>query len=381
MKKHIVAILLIALLLSTGTVYGQSFDTTAGVAALMEASSGQLLYLKNADEARPPASITKVMTLLLAFEALERGDMDWDDTTIVSRNAWSAEVEGSKMFLDLDQEVTIEDLVYGISIVSANDGCVALAEHLYGSEEAFVQQMNLRAQELGMTKTVFKNTTGLPADGHVMSAQDIVILSQELIINHPKILEIESQREFTFNDILQYNRNPLLGRYDGANGLKTGWTTESGYSLAGTAERQGRQLISVVLATNSDSERLSASMELLNYGFLEFNQITAAEQDESVGEVSVKDGRQQTVSVIPTRDVDVAVPNGRENDIELVVEETELVAPVEAGTAAGRLLIQLDGETLHSVQLETAEDVGRANFIVRGFRSIVNFITGLFNRN
>ncbi|MCW3489354.1 D-alanyl-D-alanine carboxypeptidase family protein [Dethiobacter alkaliphilus] len=382
MKKSIVAILLITLMLTTGSVYGESFDSRAEVGILMEASSGQFLYEKNADTPLPPASTTKIMTLLLAFEALESGDIDWEDTTIVSRNAWSAETIGSKMYLDLDQEVTIEDLIYGISIVSANDATVALAEHLSGSEEAFVQQMNQRAQELGMTNTVFKNTSGLPADGHVMSARDVAILSRELIVNHPDILDIETQLEFTFNDIRQDNWNRrFLTSFEGANGLKTGWTTESGFSLAGAALRDDRQLISVVMGTESESERVAATSELLSHGFNQFRPQTVAQKDEVVAEVAVKDGRQQVVPVTVSQEVEVAVPQGRENDIELVVAEETLTAPVEEGAVAGQLLVQLDDETLYSVQLYTAEEVGRANFIVRGFRGIMNFITGLFNRS
>ncbi|NLN54168.1 MAG: D-alanyl-D-alanine carboxypeptidase, partial [Firmicutes bacterium] len=190
-KKRLLSLLLALLLvLFSVPVSAQNFDTAAGVAALMEASTGQFLFLKNADEPRPPASITKVMTLLLAFEALERGDINWDTTTIVSERAWQK--EGSSMFLQVDTEVTVEELISGISIVSANDGCVALAELLAGSEEAFVQQMNQRALELGMTNTKFQNATGLPAEGHYMSARDIAILARELITKHPRILEFES---------------------------------------------------------------------------------------------------------------------------------------------------------------------------------------------
>jgi serine-type D-Ala-D-Ala carboxypeptidase (penicillin-binding protein 5/6) len=380
-KRFFVLLLIIVLLLSSLPVYGQGFDTTAGVAALMEASTGQILYQKNADEQRPPASITKIMTLLLAFEALERGNISWDETTIVSRAAWSKEVEGSKMFLGLGQEVTIRDLIYGISIVSANDGCIALAEHLYGSETVFVQHMNRRAEELAMTNTSFKNSTGLPAEGHVMSARDIAVLARELVVNHPKILEIEALREFTFNDIRQDNRNPLLGRYPGADGLKTGWTTESLYSLVGTAEQDGRRLISVVLNTTSENARLVASEELLNHGFRNFRQVTVSQAGEPVGEVPVRDGKRRMVNVTVPDNVVAAVPQGREGDVETTIDAEALVAPVAKGAAAGQLLVQLEGETLYAVPVETVDAVGRANFIVRAFRGIASFFRSIFNRN
>lgn len=377
MKKCTLSLLLIVLLLLVSIpANGQTLETVAGAAALMEASTGQFIYLKNADEPRLPASITKVMTLLLAFEALERGDITWEETTVVSERAWR--IEGSEMFLGVNSQVTMEELIKGISIVSANDACVALAEHLYGSEEAFVQQMNKRAQELGMTNTTFKNSTGLPAEGHVMSARDITIVSRELVMNHPKILEFEKQREFTYNDILQYNRNPLLGRYPGADGLKTGWTTESGYSLVGTAEQDGRRLISVVMNTNSDNERLVASQELLNHGFRTTRLVTAVSKGDIVGEVPVQGGKQPTVNVTVAEDAQITVPLDDEENIDLVMELEALRAPVEAGTPAGRLLVQLNGKTIKTVPLEAAEDVRRANIIVRAFRAVINFFRGLF---
>ncbi len=385
MKKRLCSLILIFVLLFVSMpVYGQVFDTAAGVAVLMEAASGQILYAKNENAPRPPASIAKMMTLLLAFEALERGDLAWDETTTVSRNAWSKEVEGSKMFLDINQVVSIRDLISGISIVSANDGCIALAEHLYGSEAAFVQHMNRRAQELGLINTVFKNSTGLPAEGQVMSAMDIAILARELVINHPEILTIEMERDFTFNGIKQQNRNPLLGRFPGVDGLKTGWTTESGFSLVGTAKQatQGnaqRRLISVVLNTGSDQERLAASKELLNHGFNGFRLTTAAKIGETVAQVPVKDGRRLTVPVTIGADATAVIPRGRENELKLVVLQQVLVAPLEIGAPAGYLLLQLDGETLQRVPLKTAEEVGRANFIVRTFRGILTFFRGLLN--
>ena len=379
MLKRILPLLLVLLLLFSGSIYGQEFDTAAGVAVLMDADTGQLLYLKAADEQRQPASITKIMTLLLAFEALEKGDLNWDDQVLVSERAWR--MGGSKMWLPINEHVSVEDIIKGISIVSANDGCIAIAEHLFGSEEAFVQRMNQRAQELGLTNTHFKNSTGWPDEEHLMSARDIAVLSRELIVNHPEILVIESEKEFTFNNILQQNRNPLLGRFPGADGLKTGWTPDSGFSLAGTAMQDGVRLISVVLNTESDDERSVASQELLNYGFRNFTQKTVAAQGSELGEISVGQGKQRTVSVTVPHDVAVSVPVGQEDNVELVLaNQPELTAPIEAGTPAGTLLIRLDGETLLTAPLQTTVDVARANIFARVFRSITDFFRGLFDR-
>lgn len=380
MKKRALALFLAVLLfLMSVPAYGQEFDTAAGVAALLETATGQFIFQKNADERRPPASITKIMTLLLAFEAIERGEMQWDETVLISEKAWRT--GGSKMWLPINEQITVEEIIKGISIVSANDGCIAIAEHLAGSEEAFVQRMNQRAQELGLKNTNFRNSTGLPADNHYMSARDIAVLSRHLIVNHPKILEFESQQEFTFNNIRQQNRNPLLGRFQGADGLKTGWTPESGFSLAGTAKQGDMRLISVVLNTQSEDERFVASSELLNYGFRNFKRTTAAAAGSQVGEAAVKDGRQRTVTLTVREDVPVMIPAGREGDLELVVtEEQQLSAPVGQGTHAATLLVRLDGETLASAPLETAEDVDRANIIVRFFRSITGFFRNLIKR-
>jgi len=378
MKKSLSLFLVVLFLLLPLPAAAQNFESSAEVAALMEVSTGQFLYLKNADEPRPPASTTKIMTLLLAFEALERGEINWDDTTIVSERAWQK--EGSSMFLEINTEVTVEELISGISIVSANDGCIALAELLTGSEEAFVQLMNKRAQELGMTNTMFQNATGLPAANHYMSARDTAIVARELILNHPKILEFESQREYTYNNITQYNRNPLLGRFPGADGLKTGWTPESGFSLTGTAEQNGMRLISVVLNTESDQARLVASQELLNYGFRNFKFHTVAKAGEVLGEIPVKDGKQQTVNLTIKEDFQPLIPQNRADDLVLeVAEQKELTAPVEKGTAAATLLVKLDGETLAEQELVTTEDVNRANIFVRLFRSLIAFIRGLIS--
>jgi D-alanyl-D-alanine carboxypeptidase (penicillin-binding protein 5/6) len=355
------------------------FEVSAGVAVLMEASTGQVLYAKNAEQPLPPASITKLMTLLLAFEALENGQVSWEETVIVSEKAWR--MGGSEMFLELGQEVTFSDLITGISVVSANDGCIAVAEHLLGSEEAFVQRMNQRATELGMTRTTFKNSNGIPAPEHQMSARDIAVLSQHLIKNHPRILELETQREFTFNNIRQFNRNPLLGTFPGADGLKTGWTDEAGFCLVGTAEQDGIRMISVVLNTVSDEERLTASQELLSHGFRDYQLTTALKPGDVPGEVQVKDGKKTSVNLTVQESVTVVVPTGREGDLELVVlSPVALEAPVAAGTPAATLDVRLDGETLTSSELVTTDEVKRANIFVRFFRAIGRLLRGLFSR-
>ncbi len=368
----------VALILSSPMISRAEFDIAAESAILMEATSGQILFEKDADIPMPPASITKIMTLLLGFEALERGDVSWDDTVPISERAWQK--EGSTMFLEVGKTATYEEIITGISVVSANDGCIALAEHLYGSEEAFVRIMNQRAIEIGLTQTQFKNTTGLPEEGHVMSAKDIAVLAQYLIQKFPQILEIESLREFTFDGIRQVNRNPLLGSFPGADGLKTGWTTEAGYCLVGTAKQGDMRLISVVLRTQSPEERLVVSTELLNHGFRNYEIFTVHKAGDIVESIDVKNGKELTVPVKVMQDIEVVIPSARKTELTTsVTKAQELIeAPVVSETTVGTILVTLDGEELGSSEIATADEVARAGFFEVLWRSIKTFFRSLF---
>ncbi|HOA98122.1 MAG TPA: D-alanyl-D-alanine carboxypeptidase family protein [Acetivibrio saccincola] len=349
------------------------FETAAGSAILMEASTGEILYEKNSDVPLPPASITKVMTLLIAFEAIEQGLVDWNDDVSISEKAWR--MEGSKMFLQVGDKVKLGDIITGISVVSANDGCVALAEHLYGSENAFVNVMNQRAKELGMTNSTFKNSSGLPSEGHVMSAKDIAILSRFIIENYPEILELESQREFTYNNIRQFNRNPLLGVFEGADGLKTGWTEEAGYCLVGTAKQDDIRMISVVLNTKSEQERFETSQELLTYGFRNFKKADFVEAGEIIETLNVKNGTKETVSLVANDSISLVIPVSREKDIEIITsfDDETVKAPVKKGEVLGKVEVVLDAKVLASSDLSASEDVSRLGFFKILIRNIINF--------
>ncbi|NMB34632.1 MAG: D-alanyl-D-alanine carboxypeptidase [Clostridium sp.] len=354
------------------------FVSSAESAILIDASTGQILYEKNADVPMPPASITKIMTLLIGFEALEYKEISWDDWVVVSENAWST--GGSKMFLPIGERVSYRDIMTGISVVSANDGCVALAEYLYGSEEAFVGVMNKRAKELGMLNTNFVNSNGLPDPNHIMSARDISILSQYLIEQFPEILELESQTEFTFGGIRQFNRNPLLGIFPGADGLKTGWTEEAGYCIVGTAQQSGLRLVGVILKTENEMERTKAVQELLNYGFKNFKQVTLGNAGEKVDNIGVKNGSKSSVPLIIDEDVTVVIPIDGEKDLEtLILKDKDLIeAPVISGTPVGKMEIRLNDQLLTELTLSTAENIDRLGFWGRVFRSIGDFFKSFF---
>lgn len=355
------------------------FDSIANAALLMEASTGEILYEKASNEALHPASITKVMTLLLTFEALERGDISLDDEVYISKDSWL--VEGSEMFLLVDTRVPLELIITGISVVSANDGCIAVAEHISGSQDAFVQLMNKRAQELGLSNTQFQNPHGLSAEGHYMSARDIAVLARYLIEHYPEILEIESLTEFTYNDILQYNRNPLLGVYPGADGLKTGWHEKAGFCLVGTAKRNDMRLISVVLKTKNKEERLDASRELLDYGYQNFEIKEVISEGESLGDTDVKNGKELSVPIKADNSVTLVIQKNKIKDIQtqLVLDEEILLAPIEKDSKVGKLDIELDGEVLASTEVSTAQEVEKAGFFELLWRGIASFFKSLFN--
>ncbi len=370
----ILSIILIATLAASGYI-----EIPAKTAILIEAETGQVLFEKNPDEPLPPASITKIMTLLIAFEALESGQANLDDMVTVSENAFKGDTNESMMYLNIGQEVSYEDLLKGISIVSANDGCIAIAEHLYGSESAFVSAMNKKAQEIGLTNSQFQNSTGMPADDHFMSARDIANLSRYFINKFPKILKYESQSSFTFQPdgspepITQNNRNPLLGRFDGADGLKTGWTTQAGYCLAGTAKQGDIRLISAVLKTDSDEERFAASRILLNHGFNNFLMEDIIEEGEIVSSVSIKNSKQKDVSVKTNTSTSAILSNDTRDKIEKNITLNEdLEAPIPKNTVVGNLQISVDGQHISTIDLVTTQEATRVNIFVRFFRYLLS---------
>lgn len=352
------------------------FDIDAKAAFLSEPETGAVLYAKNPDQPLPPASITKIMTLLLAFEAMQKGVASWDDLILVSKNAWR--MGGAQMFLEINQEVSFGDLLTGISVISANDACIAVAEHLAGSEAFFVQRMNERAEELGMNNTRIQNTTGLPAGNHYMSARDIAILAREVVLNHPRLLELEAMREFTFNNIRQFNRNPLLGRYAGADGLKTGWTKEAGYSLVGTAKQGEFRLISVVLDTPSANVRSNVSRQLMDYGFRNFVIRDAVSPGDILGNIPVSSGRERTVAVTVDRLLRAVIPAGGDRDIEVVKNvKGNLRAPIPRGAKVGNVEVVVNNNPVASADMVTISEVEKAGLFTRFLRAIGGFLKGI----
>ena len=357
MKRCLVLVLLFLALWPT-SVWAVELEIEAPSVLLMEKETGQILYAQNEHEKREPASVTKVMTLLLTMEAIERGAIAYDDVVTVS--AYAASMGGSNVYLAEGEKITVEDLLKAVCVASGNDASVALAEHVSGVTELFVAEMNNRAKELGMTDTHFVNCHGLPAEGHVSSAADIAIMSRELIRNHPDLrrfttIWMDSLRDGEFE---LANTNKLIRFYDGATGLKTGSTSSAGYCISATAERDGMELIAVVLKGSTSQQRFEDAKTLLSYGFATYA-LHTVEAAEPFAPLSVRLGMAESVPLtLPQEGRQVLVKKAQIAGLTREVTLPETVeAPVARGQQVGTLTVR-DGETVVlEVPVLAAEDV------------------------
>ncbi len=344
---------------------------------LVDYHSGYTLVDHEADRRADIASMTKLMTTYVVFQELSRGNIALTDTVPVSETAWRT--GGSRMFIEPGMEVTVEDLILGIVIQSGNDACVALAEFLAGTEEAFAGVMNHYAEQLGMRNSHFVNATGLPHENHYSTARDMATLSAALIREFPEEYAWFSQKEFTFNEIRQHNRNNLLWRDPAVDGLKTGHTEAAGYCLAASAKRDGMRLISVVMGSASEQSRASESQSLLNYGFRFFETVQLYKAGDELARARVWKGEGDEVGVGIGSDLFVTIPRGRYDDLEARVDlPPTLEAPLEAGQSLGRLSVVLDGEVVIDHGLQALETVPEAGFFGRSWDSVTLWAGGLF---
>jgi D-alanyl-D-alanine carboxypeptidase (penicillin-binding protein 5/6) len=331
---------------------------------LMDASSGAVLAASASGEQLPPASLTKMMTGYAIFRALADGRIALEDRVLVSERAWR--MPGSRMFIEVDTEVGVEDLLRGMIIQSGNDAAVALAEHVAGSVEAFVDLMNEHARALGMMNTAFRNPTGLPAREHYSTARDLAILAKAIIDEFPDYYLLYREREFTYNGIRQYNRNALLRRDASVDGMKTGHTNAAGYCLVASAERSGMRLIAVVLGMQTPSARTSGSAALLNYGFESFETHKLFTRGEAVTEARIWKGEPQTAQFGIPQDLYVTIPRGRFGDLGATMElPVELVAPIDAAAQVGEVRVAFQGESLAVLPLISLQPVSEAGLWTR----------------
>jgi D-alanyl-D-alanine carboxypeptidase (penicillin-binding protein 5/6) len=338
-----------------------AFESQAKQAILIDAKSGLILYEKDSNTAIPPASMSKLMTQALVFDALKKGDIKLDQQFPISENAWrkgGAVAGGSTMYAVLHSNISVDDLLHGAIIQSANDACIALAEGLAGSEQAFTQRMADKAKALGLEHSTFGNSTGLPDPQQRMSVKDLANLARYIITTYPDYFKIYGQPEFTWNKIAQQNRNPLLKDYPGADGMKTGYTKEAGYGLVGTATRDGRRLIMVVAGLASTADRKVEAQRLLDWGFNQFKPISLYESGDVVSRARVWGGTSRWVNLITVDPIKVALSPAEQEKADVKVSYTgPLRAPVKAGDKVGTMRVLVDGKIISEADLQTAADV------------------------
>lgn len=342
----------------------RSPDLDAKSYLLADFNSGQVIAQKDADKPVEPASITKLMSAYLVFEALANGSIALDEQVTVSEKAWR--MGGSKMFIEVGKQVSVADLLKGMIVQSGNDATIALAEHVAGSEEYFVQLMNRKASEIGLENSRFQNTTGWPADDHFMSARDIFLLSHRMIADFPDYYQLYKIRDFTYNNIPQKNRNLLLWRDDAVDGIKTGHTQSAGYCLVSSALRDGMRLISVVIGAESEKARADQSLALLNYGYRHFETSRLYSAGEQVTELPVWKGKGDSVTLGLARELVLTYPRGRYDELTAGLQiPGSLQAPIEQGSEIGYLEISLDSRVLAREPLLALQTIEQAGFFKR----------------
>lgn len=345
---------------------------------LVDAGSGRILAEHNADERLPPASLTKLMTAYLVERELDSGNIREDDLVPISEKAWR--MGGSKMFIEVDTQVPVSELLHGIVIVSGNDASVAMAEYLAGGEAPFADIMNQHADRLGMTNTHFVNATGMPDPDHYSSARDLANLSQHIIEDYPVHYEIYANKHFTYGGIEQPNRNRLLWRDASVDGLKTGWTNEAGFCLVASAQRDDMRLISVVMGTSSDEARAQETQKLLSYGFRYFETVKLDDAGAQLGTTRVWGGDSNTLSVGVDKAVMVTLPRDRREEITTDIEiQQGLNAPVHKGQVVGQMTIKLGKEVVGERDLLALEPIEKGGFFKRLLDSILHFFSNLFS--
>jgi D-alanyl-D-alanine carboxypeptidase (penicillin-binding protein 5/6) len=341
---------------------------------LQDFDSGRILAERNADEVLPPASLTKIMTVYIAFRELSNNRLNLDDMVTISEKAWRT--PGSKMFIEVNKQVKVEDLLKGIIIQSGNDASVAIAEHIAGDEHTFAELMNQQAQRLGMHSTHFMNATGLPVpDQHYTTARDLALLTRAVIKEFPEYYRWDSVKEFTFNNITQKNRNILLWRDESVDGVKTGHTEEAGYCLIASAKREQMRLISVVLGTKSKSARANESQTLLNYGFRFYDTHKLYDADTELTTARVWKGASDTLSLGVAEDLYVTISRRHYKEMKAATSvDVKIMAPVKQGDQLGVVNVTLRDETVRSMPLVALNAVEKGSFLQRTYDSALMLI-------
>lgn len=372
-------VVLLCLVSLTNVVNAQPFDIDARSAILIDEATGTILYEQNIHDAFPPASITKIMTMLLSMEALNSNKISLEDEVLISKHASS--MGGTQLYLEAGEIKTVEELMKGVAIRSANDASVAIAEYISGTEETFVKKMNKRAKELGMKNTSFFNTTGLPAEGHVTSAYDVSLMSRELL-KHQEVHRwlttwidtVTVGRKGSVQELVNTNR--LIRHYKGATGIKTGYTRASKHCLSASATRDSTTFIAVVMGSPTSAIRFSETAKLLDYGFANYQSIKIVNKSAKVGRVSINKGNLLEINAVASKNLSILVRKEDSNSIQKTVSlHEEVAAPIEAGDKIGEIIITLHGEEIGSIDIVAEVDVKKASFLNIISRMFEKFIS------
>jgi serine-type D-Ala-D-Ala carboxypeptidase (penicillin-binding protein 5/6) len=359
------------------------FDGDAPTAILIEATSGSVLFEKNADELRAPSSMMKLMTAEVVFHALTQGDIKLTDEYRISENAWrrgGAPSGGSTMFAAINSKVSVDDLLHGAIIQSGNDSCIALAEGIAGNERLFAtEMMTKRARELGLPRSTFANSNGLPDPGNKMTVRELAKLARHIILTYPDFYKLFGEKEFTWNKIRQQNRNPLLNSLEGADGLKTGFTKEGGYGMVGSAVQNGIRLIVVVNGLDDPDDRASEAKKMLEWGFRNFEVRTLFAADQPIGYAKVFGGERRSVKLASREPVKVMVQkNGSDKLIARVVYRGPVPAPIESGQPVGLIKVWRGGNIAVETPIYAAESVGKGSTMRRAIDGASELVIGVF---
>lgn len=343
-------------------------------AILVEVSTGTVLFEQNADEAIEPASFTKIASLYLVFEAMKQGKIHLDDQVLISESAWRT--GGSKMFVGIGNHVPLEEIIKGIAVVSGNDSCVAAAEHVSGSVDTFVDAMNHKAQDLGMSRTRFLNPHGLPADGQITTARDMATLDTAYLKAFPESLAFHSIKEYSYNNIQQYNRNHLLLKDPTVDGLKTGYIAASGYHLSATAKRDGMRLIAIVMGAEKPAIREREALKLLNYGFRYFTLVEPFPEGKAVAKAKVWKGQKDEIEIYPGEKATFLIPQSQKNLLKWEIHApSDVTAPIKADQQMGEMVFLVSDQPKRTIALVSREEIALGGWFKRSWQTVASIHT------
>lgn len=360
------------------TLPSSAISTSAKYALLIDANTGGVIYEKNSQVKMPPSSMSKLMTVYLAFDRIKNGSLSLNDKVVVSKKAWSK--RGSRMFLPLNKEATVNDLLQGIIVQSGNDASIALAEAIAGSEGAFVNRMNMVARKIGLSNSSFANSTGWPNRSHYMTAVDLATLAKHIINDYPEYYHYFSKKEFTYNRIKQFNRNSLIRRDLGVDGLKTGHTEEAGYGITASAQKNGRRLILVLNGLSSERERAQEAKKLFQYGFLNFTNVHIANANTPLTSATVDLGESEKIDLVSSEDLVFTVPIEQKSQVKAVMKyQDHIVAPVQQKKKVGTIEVTLPNNEKKIFPLLAKNNIVEAGFFKKVYNKSKGLIGGLFS--